>query len=263
MRSAIEQRCGDAAKVQRCRVHKIRNIVERLPKDNAYQVRRVMTQAFKLDASKGKNKLKELAKQLQAQHPHAAASMIEGLDEMFTITELGITGELARCLGTPNVIESPNLVVRRVSGRVTNYKDVAMALRWTAARFLEAEKSFRRLRGYAQMKTLINALRPNAQQLKPATEFGTSPRRKARIIHPCGLLLARAARREDVHDRRHRFFHGCGGDREGGNGKRQRQVGRPAPSSPPLRVGRSGFPGLIVLLRHLTRETPTTGRARP
>ena len=63
---------------------------------------------------------------------------------MFAITELGITGELARCLATSNVIESPNSVVRRVSGRVTNCKDAQMALRWTAAGFLEAEKSFRR-----------------------------------------------------------------------------------------------------------------------
>ena len=166
LRSAIEQRCGDAAKVQRCRIHKIRNVTERLPKDKAHQVRWVMTQAFKLDKAKGKDKLKSLARQLQAQHPDAAASALEGLDEMFTITELGITGELARCLATTNVIESPNSIVRRVSGRVTNYKDAQMALRWTAAGFLEAEKSFRKLRGHAQIKSLINALRPNVNQIK-------------------------------------------------------------------------------------------------
>ena len=168
LRSAIEQRCGDAAKVQRCRIHKIRNVTERLPKDKADQVRWVMTQAFKLAKLKGKEKLKALSRQLQDQHPDAAASVLEGLDEMFTITELGITGELARCLATTNVIESPNSVVRRVSGRVTTYKDAQMALRWTAAGFLEAEKSFRKVRGHAQMKTLINALRPKAQSLKRA-----------------------------------------------------------------------------------------------
>ena len=85
---------------------------------------------------------------------------------MFTITELGNTGELARCLATTNVIESPNSIVRRVSGRVTNYKDAQKALRWTAAGFLEAEKSFRKLRGHAQIKSLINALRPNVNQIK-------------------------------------------------------------------------------------------------
>lgn len=160
LRSAIEQRCGDAARVQRCRIHKIRNVTERLPKDKVQQARWIMTQAFKLDAVNGKSKLKGLAKQLQSQHPDAAASVLEGLDEMFTLAELGIKGELARCLATTNIIESPNSVVRRVSRRVTNYKDAAMALRWTAAGFLEAEKAFRKLRGHAQIKQLINALRP-------------------------------------------------------------------------------------------------------
>ena len=160
LRSGIEQLCGKDAKVQRCRIHKIRNVSERLPKDRAEQVRWLMKQAFKLDAPKGRQRLKELANDLKAQHPDAAASALEGLDEMFTITELGITGELARCLGTTNVIESPNSVVRRVSGRVTNYKDAEMALRWTAAGFLEAEKSFRKLRGHDDLKILINSLRP-------------------------------------------------------------------------------------------------------
>ena len=75
---------------------------------------------------------------------------------------------MARCLTTTNVIESPNSVVRRVSGRVTNYKDAEMALRWTVADFLEAEKSFKKLRGYADISILINSLRPAAQQLKKA-----------------------------------------------------------------------------------------------
>ena len=169
LRSGIEQLCGKDAKVQRCRIHKIRNVSERLPKDRAEQVRWLLKQAFKLDAIKGKQRLRELARNLQAQHPDAAASTLEGIDEMFTITELGITGELARCLATTNVIESPNSVVRRVSGRVTNYKDAEMALRWTAAGFLEAEKSFRKLRGHDQLKSLINSLRPNSQSVMKAT----------------------------------------------------------------------------------------------
>ena len=166
LRSGIEQLCGKDAKVQRCRIHKIRNVSQRLPKERAEQVRWLMKQAFKLDAPKGKQRLRELAKDLKAQHPDAAASVLEGIDEMFTTTELGITGELARCLATTNVIESPNSVVRRVSGRVTNYKDAEMALRWTAAGFIEAEKSFKKLRGYADLKILINSLRPKSQPLK-------------------------------------------------------------------------------------------------
>ena len=74
----------------------------------------------------------------------------------------------ARCLATTNVMSTSNSVVRRASGRVTNYKDAEMALRWTAAGFIEAEKSFKKLRGYADLKILIKGLRPATQQLKKA-----------------------------------------------------------------------------------------------
>lgn len=166
LRSAIDQLCGEAAHVQRCRIHKIRNVTERLPKAKAAQTRWVMTQALKGDAAAGIQKLKAHAKHLKAQHPDAAASLLEGLEELFTINRLGVTGELARCLATTNVIESPNSVVRRVSGRVTRYRNADMAMRWVAAGFLEAEKAFRRLRGHQSLPSLILAMRPVPVQLK-------------------------------------------------------------------------------------------------
>jgi len=166
LRSAIDQLCGEAAHVQRCRIHKIRNITERLPKAKAAQTRWVMTQALKGDADAGIQKLKAHAKHLKAQHPDAAASLLEGLEELFTINRLGVTGELARCLATTNVIESPNSVVRRVSGRVTRYRNADMAMRWVAAGFLEAEKAFRRLRGHQNLPSLILAIRPASVQLE-------------------------------------------------------------------------------------------------
>lgn len=166
LRSAIEQVCGEAAHVQRCRIHKIRNVTERLPKAKSAQTRWVMAQALKGDPEAGIQKLKAHAKHLKAQHPDAAASLLEGLEELFTINRLGVTGELARCLATTNVIESPNSVVRRVGRRVTNYRDVKMAMRWAAAGFLEAEKAFRRLRGHQHIAALIRMMRPAPIQLK-------------------------------------------------------------------------------------------------
>jgi transposase-like protein len=168
LRSAIDQLCGEAAQVQRCRIHKIRNVTERLPKAKAAQTRWVMIQALKDEPNAGIQKLKAHAKHLKAQHPDAAASLLEGLEELFTINRLGVTDELARCLATTNVIESPNSVVRRVSGRVTRYRDADMVTRWVAAGFLEAEKAFRRLRGYKSIPSLILALRPASVQLKKA-----------------------------------------------------------------------------------------------
>ena len=166
LRSAIDQLCGDAAHVQRCRLHKIRNVTERLPKAKAAQTRWVMAQALKGEPAAGIHKLQAHAKHLRAQHPDAAASLLEGLEELFTINLLGVTGELARCLATTNVIESPNSVVRRVSARVTRYRNADMAMRWVAAGFLEAEKAFRRLRGHKQIAALIRVMRPVSAQLK-------------------------------------------------------------------------------------------------
>ena len=168
LRSGIDQMCGTAAQVQRCRIHKIRNVTERLPKAKAAQTRWVMVQALKGDADAGIVKLKSHAKHLKAQHPDVAASLLEGLEELFTINRLGVTGELARCLATTNIIESPNSQVRRVSGRVTNYRNAQMAMRWAAAGFLEAEKAFRRLRGHASIPALIRVLRPAPVQLEKA-----------------------------------------------------------------------------------------------
>ena len=168
LRSGIDQMCGTAAQVQRCRIHKIRNVTERLPKTKAQQTRWVMVQALKGDADAGIVKLKSHAKHLKAQHPDVAASLLEGLEELFTINRLGVTGELARCLATTNIIESPNSQVRRVSGRVTNYRNAEMTMRWAAAGFLEAEKAFRRLRGHASIPALIRVLRPVPVQLKKA-----------------------------------------------------------------------------------------------
>jgi transposase-like protein len=96
------------------------------------------------------------------------ASLLEGLEEVFTINRLGVTGELARCLATTNIIESPNSAVRRVSGRVTRYRDASMAMRCAAAGLLEAEKSFRRLRGHKQIPALIAAMRPASAHAKKA-----------------------------------------------------------------------------------------------
>lgn len=84
--------------MQRYRIHKIRNVTERLPKGRAAQTRWVMVQALRGDADAGIQKLKAHAKHLEARHPDATASLLEGLAELFTINRLAVTGELARCL---------------------------------------------------------------------------------------------------------------------------------------------------------------------
>jgi len=158
LRAAVEEVFGAAAQVQRCRTHKIRNVTERLPKELAAQVKSVMRAAYKLPQKEGKAKLRQQAAWLQADHPDAAVSLLEGLDEIFTVNRLGLTPQLMRCLATTNLIENPNGGVRRVTRRVCRYRDAEMALRWTATGFLEAEQGFRRLQGHRDLWVLAVAL---------------------------------------------------------------------------------------------------------
>ena len=151
LRAAIDEVFGDKNPIQRCRNHKIRNVLDYLPKDRQKDTRSAMKAAFQLPADRGVAKLKKLAQWLEHEYPSAATSLLEGLDEMFTINRLDLPGTLRRCLGTTNIIESPNAGIRQRTGRVTRWRDGQMALRWTAAALLSMEKRMRRIMGYQQL----------------------------------------------------------------------------------------------------------------
>ena len=158
IRTAIEQVFGEQGLVQRCRAHKVRNVTERLPEPVRAQTQSVMHAAYKLPEKEGIAKLKQQAKWLQEQYPDAAASLLEGLEETFTVNRLKLTPALMRCLCTTNIIENPNGAVRRVTGRICRWRDPKMVLRWMASAYLEAEKSFRRIQGYRDLWVLGSAL---------------------------------------------------------------------------------------------------------
>ena len=164
LRSGIDEMFGQRAHVQRCRTHKLRNVLERLPKTEAAQTKAVMMAAYKLDAKEGIAKMKKQAQWLEREHPDAAASLLEGLHETFTVNAMGLPPSLTRCLCTTNIIENPNGIVRRTSRRVTRYRDADMALRWTAAGFIEAEKAFRKIQGIKDLWILTAALKRPTKQ---------------------------------------------------------------------------------------------------
>jgi putative transposase len=123
-------------------------------------VRKVMQDAYALDdADKAKAKLERLAQSLDEQHPSAAASLREGLDETLTVLRLGVGPTLRKSLATTNPIESTFSTVRRVSRRVSRWQSGTMVLRWVLAGTMEAEKTWRRLMGKADMPKLVTALR--------------------------------------------------------------------------------------------------------
>ncbi len=151
LRCGINSVYGNKNPVQRCRNHKVRNVLSYLPEDHKDQVKSAMKAAFSMEAKKGKQKLKQLAKWLEPEYPSAMGSILEGLNEMFTINALGLPKTLCRCLGSTNVIESPNSGIRSRTGRVKNWKDHSMVVRWTASALLDMEKTFKRIMGYQQL----------------------------------------------------------------------------------------------------------------
>jgi hypothetical protein len=160
LRSAVKHVFGDYALVQRCQVHKKRNVIDHLPEHAKPHVRKVMQDAYALDDyDKAKAQLERLAKSLDEQHPSAASSLREGLDETLTVLRLSIGPTLRKSLSTTNPIESTFSTVRRVSRRVTRWQNGTMTLRWALAGTMEAEKTWRRLMGKADLPKLVTALR--------------------------------------------------------------------------------------------------------
>jgi putative transposase len=157
--SAVKAVFGAQAAIQRCTVHKRRNVADHLPEAERGWVDTKLGRIFaNPDASAGLRDAKAFAAALARKHPGAAASLREGLEEMFTMTRLGITGTLARTLTTSNPIESMISIARTTNRNVTHWRDGQMVLRWTAAGMLNAERSFRRVKGYRQMPKLVAAL---------------------------------------------------------------------------------------------------------
>ncbi len=167
--------------VQTCRDLKVENVVSYLPKALKDKLMTAMKAAYRLDAKGAMAKLKQQALWLQSQHPSAAASRLEGREETFTISRIGLSPKRRRCLGTTNIVESPtagvisSMVATRCTSRraprtsweapppggrrlrtrrVTRWKDGAMVLRRAATALLATEKQFRRIIGYQELWTL-------------------------------------------------------------------------------------------------------------
>ena len=150
---------GEQALVQRCTLHKRRNLKDHLPDELGRRIDWRLAQAFaNPDPAKGLDTARRIAGELRPDHPDAAASLLEGLEDMFTVRRLGVDGRLARTLTNTNCVESMISVARTTMRNVKRWRDGSMKKRWVAAGMLEAERSFRRVRGCKDMPTLVAAL---------------------------------------------------------------------------------------------------------
>lgn len=166
LRKAVRETFGDAALVQRCQIHKLRNILDHLPERQRPWVKAIRQRAYRnADVATATRLLRDLVKRLEVDHPSAAESVREGLEETLTIIALGLADSLRRSLSTTNAAESLISRTRHVKRNVKRWRGGQMVLRWVAAGVLEAVKGFRRLKGHKEMPKLVAALRARDQQL--------------------------------------------------------------------------------------------------
>jgi transposase-like protein len=134
LRKAITSFFGDKASIQRCTIHKMRNVLDHLPEERRPLVRTALREAFRCDsAAEGRRLLRTLATKLQDEFPGAASSLREGLDDLFTVLDLGIRGRLRRFLQTTNAIENLFSSFRRLARNVKRWRSGSMVLRWVGA----------------------------------------------------------------------------------------------------------------------------------
>jgi putative transposase len=157
--------------IQRCQLHKLRNVTDRLPDAVASVVAKRMRAAYRNpDPLIAQAELEALARELDRSHPGAAASLREGLAETLTIGRLGVPPTLARTLRSTNTIESMIEICRDHAANVKRWQDGQMVLRWIAAGMGEARKQFRRVNGHLYLPALRAALDQTAAAVTPAKE---------------------------------------------------------------------------------------------
>jgi putative transposase len=168
LRAAIEELFGDDQPVQRCRNHKLRNVLDELPKEQHGQPLNLMRAAWRVKtAEEGEKRLEQLARFLERDHESAARSLREGMKEMFTLQRLKIPESLHKCLATTNIIESPQGGVERRTHNVTRWRNADMVQRWVASAWVLTEKHFRRIDGHADLWALAAIL---GRETKTATQ---------------------------------------------------------------------------------------------
>lgn len=165
---AVRQVFGELALIQRCTLHKRRNVTDHLPKSQRRYVDQKLARAFNhSDPDAGLRAAKSLAKSLEDRWPDAATSLREGLEDMFTVRRFRVPDRLARSLSCTNPIESMISIARDTTRNVKRWRDGKMAKRWMAAGMLNAERSFRRVKGAKDMAILVAALDRHAEVVAP------------------------------------------------------------------------------------------------
>src|SRR6516162_3668102 len=171
LHAAARRVWGPNGVIQRCQVHKKRNVKAHVTEKHHAESERRLSEAYhETGYEAAKASLEATARWLERINPDAASSLREGLEETLTVVRLGVPGALRRTLATTNPIESALSVTRRVTARVTRRRDGEMRRRWCVAGLLRAETKFRRLKGHRSLPLLIKALEVMTRGQPPGSE---------------------------------------------------------------------------------------------
>jgi putative transposase len=167
LHAAVRRHAGETAFIQRCQVHKKRNVVDHLPEEHKADVRRKLQNAYAMvDYADAKRALERLHHELMQLNPSAARSLEEGLEETLTVHKRRVPDQLRRTLSCTNVIESAFSIVETVCRNVKCWREGDQIERWVGSGLLVAEQQFRKAIGYRQIPLLLSAM-ANAVSQKP------------------------------------------------------------------------------------------------
>lgn len=169
--AGVKRVFGRQALIQRCQIHKRRNVQAHLPQRHHAELNRRLSEAYgQTSYAQAKSLLHDAVLWLRRLSPDAAASLEEGWEETLTVVRLGVPALLRRTLSNTNVIESALSVTRTVTARVKRWRDGDMRRRWCSAGLVRAETKFRRVKGYRQLPQLVAAL--DTHQLDAQSKAG-------------------------------------------------------------------------------------------
>jgi len=172
--AAVRKHAGEAAFIQRCQVHKKRNVVDHLPDEHKADVRRKMQNAYAMaDYTDAKRALEQLHRELMDLNPSAARSLEEGMEETLTVHKLRVPDQLRRTLCCTNVIESAFSIVETVCRNVKRWRDGDHIERWVGSGLLVAERQFRKVIGHRQIPLMLSSM-ATAISKKPIAKGATA-----------------------------------------------------------------------------------------
>jgi transposase-like protein len=168
LHAAVKRHAGEAAFIQRCQVHKKRNVIDHLPQDHKADVKRKLQNAYSMvEYADAKRALDRLHRELMDINPSAARSLEEGMEETLTVHRLRVPEQLRRTLSSTNVIESAFSIVETVCRNVKRWRDGDHIERWIASGLLVAERQFRKVIGHREIPMFVSSMANIVGSKKP------------------------------------------------------------------------------------------------